>query len=149
TKNGPESRFAPVCGSPEPALRPRLRDALTAAMKARDVTAVRALRSVLAAIDNAEAADSSAAPRQEPGVIAGGVAGLGAGEFARRTVTEQDVRDILATAIEEREDAAVQYDALQRPDEAQRLRDEAVVLRGIHWNAHVQAERWGRLCTAG
>jgi uncharacterized protein len=120
-----------VHGSPEPALRRRLRDELAAAMKARDATTVRALRSVLAAIDNAEAADASAAPRQEPGVIAGGAAGLGAGEVARRTVTEQDVRDILSMAIEEREDAALQYDALQRPDEAQRLRDEAVVLRRI------------------
>jgi uncharacterized protein YqeY len=112
-------------------LRAEMRRALTAAMKARDASAVRALRSVLAAIDNAEAADLSAAPRQESGVIAGGVAGLGAGEVARRTVTEQDVRDVLSTAIAERETAVLQYDALQRPDEAHRLRDEVAVLRSL------------------
>jgi uncharacterized protein YqeY len=112
-------------------LRRQMRAALTRAMKARDGTAVRALRSVLAAIDNAEAADPSATPAQQPGAIAGGVAGLGAGEVARRTVTEQDVRDIVSTAIAERDAAAAQYDALQRPDEAQRLRDEAAVLRNI------------------
>jgi uncharacterized protein YqeY len=86
---------------------------------------------VLATVDNAEAADLSAAPQQQPGVIAGGVAGLGAGDVARRTATEQDVRDILSTAISEREAAAVQYDALQRPEEATALRDEAAVLRAI------------------
>jgi len=117
--------------SPEPALRPRLRDALTQAMKARDTTSVRALRSVLAAIDNAEAADPSAAPREEPGLIAGGVAGLGAGEVARRIVTEEDVRDIVLAAISEREAAALQYDVLQRPDEAKRLRDEADLIRSV------------------
>jgi uncharacterized protein YqeY len=112
-------------------LRAEMRRALTAAMKARDASAVRALRSVLAAIDNAEAADLSAAPRQESGLIAGGVAGLGRGEVARRTVTEQDVRDALSTAVAEREAAVLQYDALQRPDEAQRLRDEVAVLRSL------------------
>lgn len=40
-------------------LRERLRGALPAAIKARDAAAVAALRSALAAVDNAEAADAA------------------------------------------------------------------------------------------
>jgi hypothetical protein len=42
------------------ALRQRLREAISAAMKERDRVAVTALRSTLAAIDNAEAVDTTA-----------------------------------------------------------------------------------------
>lgn len=49
-------------------------------MRERQADAVAALRETLAAIDNAEAIDASAAPPVQHGVIAGGVAGLGAGE---------------------------------------------------------------------
>ena len=47
-------------------VRDRLRAALPDAMKARDSVAVAALRSVLGAIDNAEAVDAARAP--QPGV---------------------------------------------------------------------------------
>gem|GEM_PF-809311 len=72
--------------------RPAAREALTAAMKARDAVAVGALRAVIAAIDNAEAADPAHAPAQQPGPIAGGVKGLGAGEVPRRTLGDAEVR---------------------------------------------------------
>ncbi len=42
-----------------------LRKALTAALKARDSVAVAALRSTLAAIDNARAVDPTQAPRPD------------------------------------------------------------------------------------
>ena len=90
--------------------------------------ATAALRSVLAAIGNAEATDISSAPPAQPGTIAGGVAGLGAGEVARRTITDDDVRAILDDAISEREAAAAQYEELHRDDEASRLRAEVVAL---------------------
>jgi uncharacterized protein YqeY len=112
-------------------LRAQMRAALTRAIKSRDAAATRALRSVLAAVDNAEAADPSVAPQQQPGRIAGGVAGLGAGEVSRRSITEEDVQDILAAAIAEREAAAAQYAELHREDAAQRLREEVVVLRAL------------------
>jgi hypothetical protein len=55
-----------------------LRAALRDALRTRQAPAVAVLRETLAAIDNAEAADSSAAPPVQHGVIAGGVPGLGA-----------------------------------------------------------------------
>jgi uncharacterized protein YqeY len=82
-------------------------------------------------IDNAEAVDVSLAPRSQSGVIVGGVAGLGAGEVARRTITDDDVRVLLRDAITEREGAAAQYDELQRLDDAARLRMEIVVLARV------------------
>jgi uncharacterized protein len=67
-------------------IRIRMRRALTAAMKARDQRAVAALRSALAAIDNAEAVEA-AGEGHPPGEgrIAGAVLGVGAAEVARRT----------------------------------------------------------------
>jgi hypothetical protein len=97
-------------------------------MKDRDRVATAALRSALAAIDNAEAVDLSSAPRAQPGRIAGGVVGVGAGEVARRRITDDDVRAIVGNAIVEREAAAAQYDTLHRHDDADRLRREAAIL---------------------
>ena len=111
--------------------RPAARQALTAAMKARDSVAVGALRAVIAAIDNAEAADPAHAPAQQPGPIAGGVKGLGAGEVPRRTLGDAEVRAIVEREMAERQDAAAQYDELRRPDAAARLRAEIEVLRPL------------------
>jgi hypothetical protein len=108
-----------------------MREALATAMKHRDRVATAALRSALAEIDNAEAVDSASAPRAQPGRIAGAVAGLGAGEVARRTMTDDDVRAIVGNAVVEREAAAAQYEALHRPDDANRLRLEAAVLSAL------------------
>lgn len=112
-------------------LRSAIRDALTVAMKDRDRVATSALRSALAAIDNAEAVDVSLAPPEQPGVIAGGVVGLGAGEVSRRTITDDDVRAILRDAISEREAAAAQYDEMRRHEDAARLRTEVSVLAAL------------------
>ena len=68
-----------------------LRRALTAALKARDAVAVSALRSALAAIENAGAVDPGHAPPPGSGPIAGAVDGLGAAEVERRPV---DVRAV-------------------------------------------------------
>jgi uncharacterized protein YqeY len=100
-------------------------------MKQRDRVATAALRSALAAIDNAEAVDVSLAPRAQPGTIAGGVSGHGAGEVTRRTITDDDVRAILHDVIAEREAAAAQYEALQQYDDANRLRSEVAVLAAV------------------
>jgi uncharacterized protein YqeY len=110
-------------------LRQRLRTALTDAMKKRDANAVSALRTALAAIDNAESVDTSHAPRPTPGPIAGALTGLGAGEVPRLELTERDIEDIVRTEITAREHAADDYDRLNRPEEAARLRAEAAILR--------------------
>ena len=110
-------------------LRARLRFALTQAMKARDAVARTALRATLGAIDNAEAADPSAAPTMLPGRIAGGVAGLGAGEVARLELSEADVVEIVRNEIADRERAAAEYETSGHAEHAAALRAEAAVLR--------------------
>ena len=108
--------------------RAALRGALTGAMKRRDRDATNALRSAIGAIDNAEAADQSAAPVAQSAVIAGGVAGLGAGEVARLELTLDDAVAIIRAEITERRAAADEYDALGQTDRATALRNEAIAL---------------------
>ena len=102
-----------------------LRRALTTALKARDAVAVSALRSALAAIENAGAVDASHVPPPGSGPIAGAVDGLGAAEVERRAV---DVCAVVAAEVEQRREAAREYAALGRPDRADRLHAEADVL---------------------
>jgi uncharacterized protein YqeY len=108
-----------------------LRAALADALRARQAPAVAVLRETLAAIDNAEAAESSAAPPVQHGVIAGGVAGLGAGEVPRRILSADAVAAIVAREIEERRAAVTTYAALGRTDEARTLSLQIDVLAAI------------------
>lgn len=111
-------------------MRARLRDDLTAALKARDRVAVTALRSALAAIDNAEAVPADLPLNTVSGNehVAGAAAGLGAAEAERRHLTESDLRSIVEKEIRERSVAAREYEELGRGDQAERLRAEAEVL---------------------
>jgi uncharacterized protein YqeY len=99
-----------------------LRGALRDAMRTRQAHAVAVFRETLAAIDNAGVADPSTAPPVQVGEIAGGVAGLGAGEVPRRSLAPEDVVAIIEREIEERRDAAAKYSALGRDDQASTLR---------------------------
>jgi uncharacterized protein YqeY len=164
-------------------LRTRMRRALTLAMKARDKQAVAALRSTLAAIDNAEAVSTvDASPAGRPGdgpaagsgsgdggtgasdsgygaaaasgsggggtgasgsgdggpaapgageghpAVAGSVQGLGAAEVERRSLTAEEVRQIIRGEVTEREAAARSYEQAGRSQDAARLRAEADLL---------------------
>jgi uncharacterized protein YqeY len=114
-----------------PGLRDRLRRALAEAMRRRDRVAIVALRSALAAIDNAEAADAATAPRPAAGRhFAGTVAGLGAGEGDRRRLTETGVQAVVRAEVADRMAAADRYQRSGHPDRADRLRAEATVLSG-------------------
>ena len=169
-------------------LRDRLRGALPTAMKARDRPAMTALRSALAAIDNAgavdptragptDAAPTDAAPTDmdpqiaisearssgpdEPGSgpsksagigsqhpstgaglglsdltpqgphpgFAGTVAGIGATEVERRSLSQAQMEQIVRTEIDDRETAATGYEHVGQLGPAERLRAEAKVLR--------------------
>ena len=105
-----------------------LRTALRDAQRARQPDAVAVLRETLAAIDNAEAADLSAAPPVQHGLIAGGVPGLGAGEVARRTLDATTIAALIAHEIDERRTTADTYEAHGRTHEAQVLRAQIAVL---------------------
>jgi GrpB-like predicted nucleotidyltransferase (UPF0157 family)/uncharacterized protein YqeY len=108
-------------------LRQRLRQALPVALKARDRHAVSALRTALAAIENAEAVDGRPAP-------SGGLAieqaplGVGAAEVPRRVLTEAEVVEIVQAEVAEREAAARGFEQANRPERAVHLRREAEVL---------------------
>jgi uncharacterized protein YqeY len=110
-----------------------LRRALTEAIKTRDTVAVSALRSALAAIENATAVDAAQAPTPGAGPIAGAVEGLGAGEVASRVLTPDEVRAVVGAEVDQRLAAAREYADLGRDDRAVRLRAEAAVLA-----AHLQ-----------
>ena len=110
-------------------LRVRLRASLTDAMKRRDGIATPALRSALAAIDNAEAVDPAHAPDVRSGPIAGAVGGLHAGEVPRLELSDDDIADVVRSEITSRKAAAREYERLGRGDDAERLRGEAAVLQ--------------------
>lgn len=111
-------------------MRASLRDDLTAALKARDRIAIAALRSALAAIDNAEAVPVEHPPNNGHSNehVAGAAIGVGAAEAERRALTEADLRSIVENEVRERSAAAEQYGQAGRADLAERLRAEAEVL---------------------
>ena len=104
------------------ALKQRLRADLKAAMQARATDGVRVLRTLIAAVDNAEAVPGEHKNIQrafgEPGV-----------EVARRELHDADLAALLDREIGERLAAAGGYDA-SRPDLAARLRAEAALIGG-------------------
>ena len=124
--------------TPEPApdqalsahtLRAALRQGLTAALKARDTEALAALRTAIAAIDNAEAVP--AADMQAPltsADIAGASSGVGSTEAIRQSLSVGQLRDIVSEQIAECAREADRYDALGQPDAAHRLRHRARIL---------------------
>ena len=121
-----------------------MRRALTTAMKACDQPAVTALRSALAAIDNAEAVDTAKAPAAEAagavdtipaagdpagaGRIAGSAVGVGAAEVERRALTPAETEAIVRGEVAERRTAAHAYERAGLSGRAERLRAEADVL---------------------
>jgi uncharacterized protein YqeY len=121
---------AGVTGSP---VRQRLELALREALRARDQVARSALRSALSAIDNASAVPPGPGPAPGAGGphFAGAVAGLGAGEAERRSLTEAEVGDIVRAEVADRQAAARDYDQAGHHDQADRLRREADVLASV------------------
>jgi len=122
-----------VAGMEDRTIRGRLQAALPEALKARDKVAVSALRSALAAIDNAGAVPHGPVPTAGLGdqYVAGAAAGLGAGEVGRRRLSEDDVAQIVRAEVAERQAAARDYAQRGQPDQADRLRREASVLVSV------------------
>ena len=119
-----------VTGVADSEFRQRLHLALRQALKARDTIATSALRSALAAIDNAGAVPPVPPPAAGTSgpYVAGAVAGLGAGEAERRSLTEADVVQIVRAEVAERQAAARAYERAGHAEQASRLRREADVL---------------------
>jgi uncharacterized protein YqeY len=109
-------------------MQARARSALTEAMRTGDRPTVSALRTLLAALANAEAVstlDADAATTSEH--VAGAHAGLGAAEAERRVLTAADERAVLVTEIAEREQALA---AVPDGPHADQIRTELRILRG-------------------
>lgn len=114
----------------EESVRARLRAALKTAMKERDRPATAALRSTLAALDNAQSVDPAGAglAQVEHERIAGTVGGLGAGEVPRARLDEESARAVVAAEVAERRAAADDYDRVGEAARAHELRGEAELL---------------------
>ncbi len=113
-------------------VRLRLADELRTAMRARDRTATSALRSVSAAIANAEAVAESETPTRAAGseYVAGAV-GVGTTEAPRRELSLDDVAAIVIGEATRLESTAVVYDRAGHPSRADRLRLQAEVVRAL------------------
>ena len=103
-------------------IRRRLRDALYAALKARDEVATAALRSAVSAIANAEAVGPAPAKLR---------LGPGAGDVPRRDLSDDELLAIVRAEVGERQRAAADYERLGQAEKARRLRAEADVLRAL------------------
>ncbi len=103
------------------ALKERLRADLKAALQARASDEVRLLRTLIAALDNAEAVpgEYNALPR---------AFGDPSGEVTRRELDGSAVGALLVSEVEDRLAAAQDYERHGRPGEAARLRTEAALV---------------------
>jgi uncharacterized protein YqeY len=104
-----------------------MRAALTVAMKARDMATVRAIRSALGAIDNAEAVEATveSGSIDADSTIAGAVAGAGSTEVHRRTLDDRGTTQVLQAEIDDRLAAAEEYRSAGADERADLLRAEA------------------------
>lgn len=110
-------------------LRQALRDALPGAMTARNTPARDAIRSALAAIENAEAVTQN---DQGPGTtsqqIAGAAVGVGSTEANRAELDDEHILELVTAEREERLTAAAEYRQAGAIDRAERLEAEAAAL---------------------
>lgn len=112
------------------AFRDAVRRDLRAAVKSRQSDVISTLRTVIAAIDNAEAAPPSAqTPRYVGGAVAHSSPGVGSTEVPRRTLTMPDVHAIVGELIGEYEAHRDHYRSLGRHDAAERLQRHVEILR--------------------
>ena len=96
-------------------------------MRARDKAAVSALRTTLAALDNAEAVPVGEADLRGLALEQSPV-GAGATEAARRELSERSVVDVVRAEAAERLEIAARFTAPEHADRAAQLRAEAAVL---------------------
>ena len=105
-------------------MKARLRADLRTAMKARNATDAKVIRSLVAALDNAEA---PALPVDQKPAEAHPFASRSA-EVERLRLTWPQVHDILRGELQERERAAAEFARLSKPEHAAALREEAIVI---------------------
>lgn len=102
-----------MTSDPAVTMKTRLRSDLRDAMRARADTETRTLRSLIAALDNAEAPPASGA----------------VGEVQRLLLSEAEVQTVVEREAEQHEDAAREFDRLGVADRADDLRKAATIAR--------------------
>jgi uncharacterized protein len=114
----------------EEEIKSRLSIDLKSAMKDRNAVAIKAIRSLMSAIDNAGAV-SVEAPKIMPmsGGIAGATAGLGSTEIPRRDLSAEDIKQIIRKEIDEMAKAIESINDHSRPETVQ-LERQIDLLRG-------------------
>jgi uncharacterized protein len=113
-------------------LRTPLRRQLSAAVREHHRPALSALRSALAALDNAEAVRPGEEFQPEVSQhIAGGVAGVGAAEVERRVLDVESQRALVRAEIESSLTAAMTYQQHGQRTRAAELRMGADVLAAV------------------
>jgi len=105
---------------PQTPVRARLKDGLKTAMKARQSAIVSILRTVLAAIDNAEAVEL---PTNFVPVMGQ------SNDVPRKVLTETQMRDILHNEIAALQSAIAEYERLGKTQEATTLCEQLDALR--------------------
>jgi uncharacterized protein YqeY len=111
-------------------IRDRLRQDLATAIKGRDRTAIAALRTTLAAIENAEAVEVGPSAGLPTGGqhIAGASEGVGSSDVPRHLLSGGEVAAVIRGQVDERHESAAQYEQLGQNATAEELRREAAVL---------------------
>ncbi|MFT4039854.1 MAG: GatB/YqeY domain-containing protein [Thermomicrobiales bacterium] len=105
-------------------MKDRLRADLRAAMQERNASEARVLRSLIAAIDNAEAPAISTAPSAHAHDFASGAA-----EVERLVLDDAQIARVLQAEIAERDCAAATFTQLGQPERAAELEAEAAIAR--------------------
>lgn len=112
----------------ESALRTRLRSALLEARRARDAVATSTVRTVLAALENAEAVPVDSVPGA--GAIEDSVRGVGGTDAPRHVLSDADELAILDAEIDSLDEAVTAYDGVA-PERAAAARAGIEVLTAL------------------
>lgn len=102
---------------------------LKKALKERDMVAIKAIRSLMSAIDNAGAVPVKT-PESLPmsGRIAGATSGLGSTEAIRKELSDYDIRQIVETEINDITEA-IKLINIHSPSEVKNLEEQIVILK--------------------
>jgi hypothetical protein len=114
-------------------LRARLRERLTQAMRARDRRTADAVRSVLAALDNAEAVPNAERPAaaDQSEHVAGAAVGLGAAEASRRVLTRKDERAVVEREVVELRSSSAQLAGAGQQERSAELAEAAETIEAL------------------
>lgn len=119
----PTAGGAPAADGDDRTVVARMRADLTIAMRERDEVRVRALRTALAAVANAEAPPIVAAPSSLDEPVVGALV-----EHRRLELAAADVERILRAEVADRVDTATQFETHGRDADGATVRAEAAVI---------------------